>query len=637
MRELIVAVAGQPNVGKTHLLNAISGARLKVGNFTGVTVEKAEALLQGEGVRIRLIDLPGVYTLDGYTKDEQIAKEFLLHEHYDLILNVLDSGNLERSLIFTAELMEIGKPMVLAFNMADEAQQEGISIDTARISERTGVPVLSVSAATGEGISALKERLFQAASQNSRPVEMPYLSTLQAGAIGKDEEFSYNLRYEYVRELLSGTFTQKAPPKKSFTQQADRLLIHPFTGPLIFLLFMWGLFQLTFTIGDIPMGWIESGFGLLAEGARSLIAHEGLSSLIADGIIAGVGTVLLFLPNILILFFGIALLETTGYMARVAFMLDGFLHRFGLHGKSFVPLITGFGCSVPAYMAARNLRSERDRLLTMFIIGFMSCGARLPVYVLFAGAFFGTQQAGNVLFVIYLAGAFLGLLAAKILSVTAFKGQEEPFVMEMPRYRLPAWQLIWHTVKAKAMMYIKKAATVILIISIGIWFVSSFPQSDSIEAHYDAAIEKAADEETIATLENERLQKQMEQSYLGRAGQLIEPVFEPMGFDWRMSVATLSGLAAKEVIVSTLGVLYSLGESDEGSSSLQAIIKDQIPLASAVAFIVFVMVYLPCLAATAVFSKEAGHWKYTAYLVLFTFSTAWVLAFVAYHVTRLFV
>jgi len=359
----------------------------------------------------------------------------------------------------------------------------------------------------------------------------------------------------------------------------------------------------------------------------------------------------------MILFLGIALLETTGYMSRAAFLLDGFFHKFGLHGKSFVPLVTGFGCSVPAYMAARTLKNKKDRLLTMFIIGFMSCGARLPVYVLFAGAFFEENMAGNVLFGIYITGALLGLIAAKILRVSAFKGEDEPFVMEMPKYRLPSLKLLWFVVYSKSLMYIKKAGTFILMASMLIWFISSYPKNSLIEEEYTTKIEalqpsvteeqsnsieevtKTVEEdkgtsleEATKALENEKREKLMEHTYLGMIGRTIEPAFAPLGFDWKMSVATFSGLAAKEVIVSTLGVLYSLGDGvKEDDGSLRAIITANISFQSAMAFIVFVMVYLPCLAATAVFAKEAEETKYTVYLVIFTFATAWVLAFITYQ------
>jgi ferrous iron transport protein B len=339
----------------------------------------------------------------------------------------------------------------------------------------------------------------------------------------------------------------------------------------------------------------------------------------------------------MILFFGIALLETTGYMSRVAFLLDGFFHKFGLHGKSFIPLVTGFGCSVPAYMAARTLKNEKDKLITLFIIGFMSCSARLPIYILFIGAFFDTSNAGNILFFIYISGAIFGLAMAKILRMFVFKGEDEPFVMEMPKYRLPSGKLIWHTVMNNALMYLKKAGTYILAAAVLIWFMSNYPKNPELEAAYATKIEQASSEvakqKLTASLERENL----ENSYLGIVGHATEPFFAPLGYDWRMAVALEAGLAAKEVVVSTLGVLYSLGSDvTEEDKSLVSAIREQIPLASAISFIVFVMIYLPCLAASMVFAKEAGGWKYLGYLFVFTTFVAWVMSFIAYRVALLF-
>lgn len=401
---------------------------------------------------------------------------------------------------------------------------------------------------------------------------------------------------------------------------------------------MWGLFQVTFEIGSIPMDIIDSFFASLIDSTKEILGDNQLSSVIADGAIAGVGAVILFVPNIVILFLGIALLETTGYMSRVAFLLDGFFHKFGLHGKSFIPLVSGFGCSVPAYMAARTLKNERDRLLTLFIIGFMSCGARLPIYVLFVGAFFSEDNAGNILFLIYISGAILGLFAAKILKVVVFKSKDEPFVMEMPKYRMPSVKLIWHTVSNKALMYMKKAGTFILAASVLIWFASNYPKHLEYENSINTKIEQANTQDEKNELANSLVLYKLENSYLGKVGKFSEPLFAPLGFDWKMTVALETGLAAKEIVVSTLGILYGLGEEhDESSSGLIQKIKNNIPLASAMAFIVFVMIYIPCLAASMVFAKEAGGFKYLGYLFVFTTSIAWGLAFVVYKLAIIFI
>ena len=722
MKKLIVALVGQPNVGKSHLANAISGSNLKIGNFAGVTVEKATARLSTHESQIELIDLPGLYSLDDFSSDEKVTKDFLLKGEYDVIINVIDSTNLERNLMLSAQLMELGKKMILALNMDDEAQKEGIEVDVDAMSKILGIPCIKVSSKTKYNIKALVDTLLhvsECAYQNTKMVYADYVEaelqtivtflndkhfslegmdnkTVALGLLWQKKEI-YAKVHEHplyielnpvLNRALGNVYTYcqcddieevvhqehsafaaglcaevlhvKGSKAQNFTQAIDKILIHKVFGLPIFIFMMWGLFQLTFTLGEIPMNWIEDGFKWLGDVLGETIQNEALKSLIVDGMVAGVGGVLMFLPNIMILFLGIALLETTGYMSRAAFLLDGFFHKFGLHGKSFVPLVSGFGCSVPAYMAARTLKNKKDRLLTMFIIGFMSCGARLPVYVLFAGAFFEEEMAGNVLFAIYISGALLGLIAAKILRVTAFKGEDEPFVMEMPKYRLPSLKLLWFVVYSKAMMYLKKAGTFILVASMLIWFVSSYPKNALIEEAYAAKIEQLdsgiVNEETTANgamvteeeisntrdkervaLENEMKEKLMESTYLGMFGKAIEPTFAPLGFDWKMSVATLSGLAAKEVIVSTLGVLYSLGdEVKEDDSSLREIIASQMSFASAIAFIVFVMIYLPCVAATVVFSKEAQSLKYTAYLVIFTFATAWLLAFIAYRIVSFF-
>ena len=398
---------------------------------------------------------------------------------------------------------------------------------------------------------------------------------------------------------------------------------------------MWGLFQLTFNLGEIPMQFIESVSNDLITQSKIILGDSWLSSLISDGIIAGVSSVILFLPNIVILFLGIALLESTGYMSRVSFLLDGILHKFGLHGKSFIPLVTGFGCSVPAYMAARTLKNEKDRLLTLFIIGFMSCGARLPIYVLFVGAFFGEENAGNILFLIYISGAILGLFAAKILRVVVFKGADEPFVMEMPKYRLPSANLIYNTVINKALMYLKKAGTYILAASVLIWFMSNYPKHYEVEKSFEQKIELVTSDEDKTKLENELTLYNLENSYLGKLGKFSEPFFAPLGFDWKMAVALETGLAAKEIVVSTLAILYGLGENvNENSATLIENIKNNIPKEAAISFIVFVMIYIPCIAASMVFVREAGGWKYLGYLFIFTTSSAWLTSFIVYNISK---
>ena len=695
-----VALVGQPNVGKSMLINSVSNAHLHVGNFSGVTVDKTEVLFDYKEYSFTVVDLPGTYAFTDYTIEERVTHDYLCAEEYDIIINVVDSTNLAKNLQLSAELLTMSKKVVIALNMNDEAEKEGIDINAEYMSELLGVPCVKVSAVTKLGIDKLVDTVLQTHTNEkvkpklvfSEPVEEEiaqivwYLDKHKFESQNSYRNIAINLlknnkkTYEklhdnpiwielqpilieaskhielhhdssdvkeafaeeyasFNRGIVAEVVKQKAQvEKKTLTEKIDATLIHPIFGIPIFLFFMWGLFQLTFEVGAIPMDYIDAFFAWFGDTVGATITNEDIRSLVVDGIIAGVGAVVLFVPNIIILFIGIALLESTGYMSRVAFLLDGFFHKFGLHGQSFIPLVTGFGCSIPAYMSARILKNDRDRLLTLFIIGFMSCGARLPVYVLFAGAFFSPEMAGNILFLIYISGAILGLIAAKVLKMTAFKGVDEPFVMEMPKYRLPSVKLIWHTVLTKTMMYLQKAGTFIAGASMLIWFLSNYPHNPTLEDEYNIKIEKAVEQTQKNKLADERASALLEQSYLGTIGKFSEPLFTPLGFDWKMSVALQTGLAAKEVVVSTLGVLYALGSDvDEENNSLVGAISKNISFASAIAFIVVVMIYLPCLAASVVFTREAGGIRYFFYLLAFTSVVAYGLAFIAYNVTKILV
>jgi len=704
-QEITVVMVGQPNVGKSSIINSMSDAHLHVGNFAGVTVEKMEVetkYCDEDGCseyNIHIIDLPGAYSLNDFTQEERVTKEFLLNEEYDIIVNVIDSTHLQRNLLLTAELMEIGKKMIVVLNMIDEAKAEGIEIDERQLSHILGVPVIKTSAKTGEGIEELKakiaevykkphtdskiiysdfieeeiDRLVQFFEERHYKSDIPYrhlairllkedttiykkmhdepiwieLLPLLKDALhhiylhtGKKDiqEIFADEHFSFAKGAKMEVISTKSMRATNITQKIDNLLIHPYLGIPIFLFLMWTLFQLTFTIGSIPMDWIGAGFDWLSSETKVILGEGILGSVVADGILGGVGAVVSFLPNIIILFFGIALLETTGYMSRVAFLLDGFFHKFGLHGKSFIPLVTGFGCTVPAYMATRTLKSRSDRMITLFILGFMSCSARIPIYVLFAGAFFGAEHAGNILFLIYITGAIFGLIAAKILRVTAFKGEDDPFVMEMPKYRLPSAKLIWHVVWGQAKDYLNKAGTFILFASVLIWFASNYPKQPELEKQYQQKIELAQSEAKKSKLENELKRLEMENSYLGQIGKFSEPFFAPLGFNWKLSVALESGLAAKEVVVSTLGVLYSVGDSGNAEDkSLQEKLREDISIPVALAFIVFVMLYIPCFASMAVFVRETGGWRYLVYLFLMTTSTAWIFSFITYRVASLII
>ena len=696
-KHIKVALVGQPNVGKSMLINSVSNAHLHVGNFSGVTVDKTEVLFDYKDYKFTVVDLPGTYAFTDYTIEERVTHNYLCAEEYDIIINVMDSTNLEKNLQLTSELLTMSKKLVIALNMSDEADKEGIEVNAQYMSELLNIPCVKVSAAAKTGIeelidtvvkkfegekkepklifseaveeeienivSYLQKHNFQAVNsyrniainllkENKKTYEKlheePIWTELQPIVIEASKHIELHHNTDDIKEAFAEEYaafnrgivaevvkqTTTKHEAKTLTEKIDRLLIHPIFGIPIFLFFMWSLFQLTFTLGNIPMDWISAFFTWLGTTIAPTISNDDVRSLVVDGIIGGVGAVVLFTPNIIILFIGIALLETTGYMSRVAFLLDGFFHKFGLHGQSFIPLVTGFGCSIPAYMSARILKNDRDRLLTLFIIGFMSCGARLPVYVLFTGAFFAQSMAGNVLFGIYISGAILGLIFAKVLKITAFKGVDEPFVMEMPKYRLPTLKLIWHTVLTQTIMYLKKAGTFIAGAAILVWFLSNYPHDASLDKVYAAKIEKSVSVKQKALLENQLAEAQLGESYLGRLGKFTQPIVAPLGFDWKMNVALQAGLAAKEVVVSTLGVLYSIGgDVDESSKSLANNIRKNIPFASAVAFIIVIMIYLPCLAATTVFAKEAGSWKYAFYLFVFTSVVAYSLAFIGYRVT----
>lgn len=627
-----IALVGQPNVGKSMLINSISNSRLKVGNFSGVTVEKKEVIFKYKDYNIKIIDLPGSYSLENYSLEEKVVKNFLNQNEYDIILNVIDSTNLQRNLLLTSELLDLNKKMVIALNMSDEAKKENILINNEKLSSLLNTPCIKTSATKKDGITELLEQIIKTFEEDKTTFKHSFTTHI----LNHDEILAK--RFNFIKNLIQQCVKIEEIKEKTTTEKIDSILMNKFIGLPIFLFLMWGLFQLTFTLGEIPMDYIDTFFSSFIDVTKNIVGDNQLSSLLGDGVIAGVSAVVMFLPNILILFLGISLLEGTGYMSRVAFLLDGTFHKFGLHGKSFIPLVTGFGCSVPAYMAARTLKNERDKLLTLFIIGFMSCGARLPIYVLFVGAFFGSNNAGNVLFVIYISGAILGLFAAKFLRAVVFKGKDEPFVMEMPKYRLPSLKLVYKEITNKAFMYLKKAGTFILAASILIWFMSNYPKYPNIEDEINQKIELAINDEVKKELQNELALYNLENSYLGKLGKFSEPFFAPLGFDWKMAVALEAGLAAKEVVVSTLSILYGLGESenpDEPTTTLVEKIKTNIPFEAAISFIVFVMIYLPCLAASMVFTKEAGGWKYLVYLFIFTTTTAWIMSFIAYNITKI--
>ncbi|GAA9399016.1 ferrous iron transport protein B [Helicobacter pylori] len=642
VEEIIVALVGQPNVGKSSLINALSNAHLKVGNFAGVTVDKMEVSLIHKERQITIIDLPGTYALNDFTTEEKVTKDFLEKGQYDLILNVVDSTNLERNLALSAQLLDTNKKMLLALNMWDEAQKEGIKINTEKLSKELGVVCVPTSARSKEdrlNTELLLDeivRLYSQNTTNNESIKVP------------SQSFKESLKYSQSAQRIAQSVISENQQNASFehTYKIDKILMHPRYGIFIFLGFMFIIFSLSFLIGGGVQKALEAGFKFLSDGIKENVANEDLASLVGDGIIGGVGATVSFLPLIVVLYFGISLLETTGYMSRVAFLLDGILHKFGLHGKSFIPLITGFGCSVPAYMATRTLQNYNERLITLFVIGFMSCSARLPIYVLFVGSFFPSSSAGFVLFCIYILGAVVALVMAKLLKLSVFKGQTESFIMEMPKYRFPSWRMVYFSIYTKSLSYLKKAGTYILVGAILIWFMSQYPKSDvamktykqeSLLVDKDTTLSSEAKEKKLKELKTELDQKNLKNSIVGRGGAYLEKVFSPMDFDWRLSVSLVTGFMAKEVVVSTLGVLFSLGDQNEKSDAFRKILRKEVSVPSGIAFIVFVMFYIPCFAATITFGREAGGIKFVAYLFIFTTVVAYVFSLIAFYATQILV
>ncbi|GAA8159874.1 ferrous iron transport protein B [Helicobacter pylori] len=642
MKEITIALVGQPNVGKSSLINALSNAHLKVGNFAGVTVDKMEVSLIHKDHQITIIDLPGTYALNDFTTEEKVTKDFLEKGQYDLILNVVDSTNLERNLALSAQLLDTNKKMLLALNMWDEAKKEGININTEKLSQELGVVCVPTSARSKEdrlNTELLLDeivRLYSQNTANNESIKVP------------SQSFKESLKYSQSAQKIAKSVISENKQNASFehTYKIDKILMHPRYGIFIFLGFMFIIFSLSFLIGGGVQKALEEGFKFLSDSVKENVANEDLASLVGDGIIGGVGATVSFLPLIVVLYFGISLLETTGYMSRVAFLLDGILHKFGLHGKSFIPLITGFGCSVPAYMATRTLQNYNERLITLFVIGFMSCSARLPIYVLFVGSFFPSSSAGFVLFCIYILGAVVALVMAKLLKLSVFKGQTESFIMEMPKYRFPSWRMVYFSIYTKSLSYLKKAGTYILVGAILIWFMSQYPKNDAAMKTYkqesllvnkDTTLSSEAKEEKLKELKTELDKKNLKNSVVGRGGAYLEKVFSPMDFDWRLSVSLVTGFMAKEVVVSTLGVLFSLGDQNEKSDAFRGILRKEVSVPSGIAFIVFVMFYIPCFAATITFGREAGGIKFVAYLFIFTTVVAYAFSLIAFYVTQILV
>jgi ferrous iron transport protein B len=715
-KEITIALAGNPNSGKTTIFNNLTGARQKVGNWPGVTVEKKEGTATYNGYTIRVLDLPGTYSLTAYSLEEIIARNYIIEEKPDLVVDVIDASNLERNLYLASQLIDLGVKLVFALNMVDLAQSRGQIIYHEQLALLMGVPIIPTVGTKNQGTTELLEAIVKVAEDKesvTRHIHIDYgreledeiaklqglLRTAQptmdehkarwtaTKLLENDEEIVKRLekiprkkamlrqleqskirlqqilgddpetliadrRYGFIHGALTETLRHTRKDRRYLSDRVDTVLTNRLLGFPIFIFFIWAMFQLTFNLGSYPMAWIDAGVGLLAQFIGGLMGEGVLKGLVVDGIISGVGGVAVFLPNIFILFFCIALFEDTGYMARAAFIMDKIMHTLGLHGKSFIPMIMGFGCNVPAIMATRVLESRRDRILTILINPLISCSGRLPIYVLIAGALFGAR-AGNVIFSIYLIGIAMAILMGQIFKRTLFKGEIAPFVLELPPYRMPTFRGTVIHMWERGSIFIKKMGGVILIGSIIVWALSSFPQSikyskdydaqkSHIQKEYAAAIQRV-DAERAEVLsaemdakigEVETLQKRefQEKSLLGRLGKGITPVLRPLGFDWRAGVALLTGFVAKEIVVSTFGVLYQVGEEEgEESEGLRAAIQKTMTPLIGYAFMIFVLVYTPCLATVAAIRRETGSWGWTAFSVGYGLLLAWILAFVIYQ------
>ena len=780
--QIRIALAGNPNCGKTTMFNNITGAKQHVGNYAGVTVEKKEGYTKFDGHELLFIDLPGTYSLTARSLDELVARNVIVNDNPDVIVNVLDASNLERNLYLAAQLLELEKPMVIALNMADVAEEMGIKYDLKKMAEMTGATIVSTVGRTNIGTKDLLEATISvAASQKAPGVTINYGDLLEgkiselveelkqagtvtyplrwiaikllekdADVIGKVMRFDnteaviqkaeaireeikdqvdldvvfQEYRHRFAVEVYNKCLTQAPTQLETRSDRYDKILTHRILGLPIFMVVMWLLFNFVNTVGAIPQGWIEDGFTALQAWVVTVIPEGQLQSLISDGIIAGVGAVLSFVPLILLLFLGISFLEDTGYMARAAFVIDRVMRACGLHGKSFIPLLLGFGCSVPSVMGARILDNYKDRMVTILITPFMSCSARLPVYTLFAAAFFPPEWAGTVVFGVYALGIVFGIVFAKIFRKYLFAGEAEPFVMELPPYHLPTLKATLTHMFERGIMYLKKAGTFILAASILVWFITTYPMDVEYSKDYDALHDQVAqtyemkDAETLAHFgittdeqkdqvneivdnmkstvqdataqaeaaqeaapeieveddseapelfndikdenkdlfpaawamyknsanldaENDKLDKEqasekLEQSYAASFGKAINPVLEPLGFDWKMGVSLVAGLAAKEVVVSTLGTIYAVGGDTDHPQALTDYLQNDphfTPLI-ALTLMLFILIYPPCIAALAVIKRETGSWKWMLFMFFYENAFAWIACFIFYNIGR---
>ena len=716
-RTINVALVGNPNCGKTSLFNVASGSHEHVGNYSGVTVDAKEGHFDFQGYHFRLVDLPGTYSLSAYSPEELYVRKHIIDETPDVIINVVDAGNLERNLYLTAQLIDMNVRMVVALNMYDALLHSGNTLDHKKLGQLFGVPIVPTVSRTGKGIDNLfhviiglyegadfigqKEEIQDEAMreyrewhdkyvpdhkygshdeethdfdgksyirhihinhgpelersidavkevicknenirykystrflaikllENDKDIEQRVISTLPNGeevirvrdkeaerirlSMNEDSEQAItDAKYGFITGALKETYTEKNQNTEMFTRIVDSIVTHKIWGFPIFFVFLYLMFECTFVFGEYPKGWIEWLVEQIASLAETFMPAGPLKDLIVDGIIGGVGGVIVFLPNILLLYIFISFMEDSGYMARAAFIMDKIMHKMGLHGKSFIPLIMGFGCNVPAIMASRIIESRKSRLVTILINPLISCSARLPIYLVMIGAFF-PSKASLVLLSIYVTGILLAVLMARIFSRFIVRGDDAPFVMELPPYRMPTAKSVLRHTWEKGAQYLKKMGGIIMIASVIIWFLGYYPNHDA----YSTTAE------------------QQENSYIGQIGKAIEPVIEPLGFDWKMGIGILSGIGAKELVVSTLGVLYT---NDDDIESVD--LADRIPITPLVAYgyMLFVLIYFPCIATVAAIKNESGSWKWAAFTICYTTLLAWIVAFLVHQVGGIF-
>lgn len=716
---ITVALVGNPNAGKTSFFNHATGLHEKVGNYGGVTVDLKVGTFYHKGYTINLVDLPGTYSITEFTPEERYVRDYLTKNNPDMVLNIVDASNLERNLFLTTQLVDMNVRIVMVLNMFDEMNAKGDALDYEALGKMMGFPIVPTTAVKGIGISNVLETIVDVYEEKKnlnkhihinygRDIEDAIVPIKKKIELNKDiiniyparyiainvlenskstieeikklpngedilmianekrtelerdyDEDVYtlltNARYAFIRGALKETYRKSEKKIKNHAYKADDILTNRWLGFPILIFFMWLMFQATFTIGAYPQEWIESAVAWFGDKVYSWMSDGILRDLVVDGIIAGVGGVLVFLPNILILFLFISILEDTGYMARAAFIMDKLMHRIGLHGKSFIPFLIGFGCSVPAIMATRTLENRKDRIVTVLVTPFMSCSARLPVYLLFVAAFFDKNQ-GLILLSVYVIGALIAILTALLLNKTAFKGLSEQFVMELPPYRIPTARNTVIHMWDKSVQYLQKMATVILVASIIIWTLEYFPRTSEeseliaqeielVERRQDLAEEEK--DIMIQSLEVQQDAVLSENSYMGRFGHLIEPVVRPCGFDWRLGVSLATGIAAKEVVVSTLGVLLQATDEDDSTASLEEKVRTQrwtsgpkkgellfTPLV-AYGFMLFVLISTPCFATIAAVRREAG-WQAVLFTLLYNTGIAWIVSFLIYQIGSLF-